>query len=222
MSDLNYEILDLGMVYYKDIIKNPSQLIKDIENLDEKYKIDKKSELTAVKPWVAWTYGQGNNKLMFCWQKFIPQVKDINKDDIYYNEQVNISSQLFSALDKTLNHYTTQIYPFAEKNIKSREQTMHLLRYDQTGHLPAHQDQGVSSRVLSVLLYLNDDYEGGEIEFRHSNIKFKPEAGSVLFFPSNFLYVHEVYPVTKGPRYALPNWYHNIPFDEKRDSTGAE
>jgi predicted 2-oxoglutarate/Fe(II)-dependent dioxygenase YbiX len=75
---------------------------------------------------------------------------------------------------------------------------------------------------LSVLLYLNDDYEGGEIEFRQSGLKFKPEAGSVLFFPSNFLYVHEVYPVTRGPRYALPNWYHNVPLDEKRDSTGAE
>jgi hypothetical protein len=99
---------------------------------------------------------------------------------------------------------------------------MHLLRYDETGHLPAHQDQGISSRVLSVLLYLNDDYEGGEIEFRHSGIKFKPEAGSVLFFPSNFLYVHEVYPVTRGPRYALPNWYHNVPLQQKRDSTGDE
>ena len=72
------------------------------------------------------------------------------------------------------------------------------------------------------LFYLNDDYEGGEIEFRHSGIKFKPKAGSVLFFPSNFLYVHEVYPVTKGPRYALPNWYHNIPTENKRNSTGDE
>lgn len=219
---LNYEILDLGMVYYKNIIKDPKQLIKDIEDLDLRYHNEHSPESTLVKPWVAWTYGDGDNKLMFCWQKFIPQVKDIKKDDIYYNEQINISSQLFGALDKTMKHYTTELYPFAEKNIKSREHTMHLLRYDQSGHLPAHQDQGVSSRVLSVLLYLNDDYEGGEIEFKHSNLKFKPEAGSVLFFPSNFLYVHEVYPVTKGPRYALPNWYHNIPFEHKRESNGDE
>ena len=80
----------------------------------------------------------------------------------------------------------------------------------------------MSTRVLSVLLYLNDDYDGGELEFRQSKIKFKPEPGSVLFFPSNFLYVHEVHPVTKGPRYALPNWYHNVPLSQKRDSTGQE
>lgn len=222
MLDFNHEVLDLGLVYYTDVIKDPDKLIKEIEDLDKKYLDDRKPELTSVKPWIAWTYGEGNNKLMFCWQKFIPQVKDLSPEDIYYDEQAHISSQLFGALDKTLHHYTTELYPFAEKNIKSREHTMHLLKYDDSGHLPAHQDQGVSSRVLSVLLYLNDDYEGGEIEFRHSGIKFKPKAGSVLFFPSNFLYVHEVYPVTKGPRYALPNWYHNIPFEMKRNSTGQE
>lgn len=222
MHEFDVEVLDLGLVYYTNVIKEPQKLIKEIESLDAKYKEDNKSELTAVKPWIAWTYGEGDNKLMFCWQKFIPQVKDLSPKDIYYHEQASISSQLFGALDATLKHYTTELYPFAEKNIKSREHTMHLLRYDESGHLPAHQDQGISSRVLSVLLYLNDDYEGGEIEFMHSKLKFKPKAGSVLFFPSNFLYVHEVYPVTKGPRYALPNWYHNIPFEMKRDSNGDE
>ncbi len=220
LPNFDYEILDLGMVYYKNIIKNPAQLINDIESLDKRF-MEEKNLKTSVRGWTPWKNDGGNNET-FCLQKFVPQVKHIKEDDVYRDEQINISSQLFGALDETLKHYSTQIYPWAEKNIKSREQSMHLLRYDISGHLPAHQDQGVSSRVLSVLLYLNDDYEGGELEFRHSNIKIKPEAGSVLFFPSNFLYVHEVYPVTKGPRYALPNWYHNIPFNEKRISTGAE
>ena len=220
---IDYEVLDLGIAYYKNIVNDPIGLINKIEELDKRYLSNSSNAMrTSVRPWTPWTYGEGENKKTFNMQKFIPQVKDLSPNDIYYNEQKHISSELFGALDRTLEHYTTQLYPFAEKNIKSREQTMHLLRYDKTGHLPAHQDQGISSRVLSVLLYLNDDYEGGEIEFRHSKLKFKPEAGSVLFFPSNFLYVHEVYPVTKGPRYALPNWYHNIPFDQKRDSTGAE
>ncbi len=222
MSNFNVEVLDLGIAYYTNVIKDPASLINEIEELDKRYQEDNTPVRTSVKPWVAWTYGEGANKLMFCWQKFIPQVEHIPLDDVYREEQISISSQLFGALDKTLHHYTTELYPFAEKNIKSREHTMHLLKYDESGHLPAHQDQGISSRVLSVLLYLNDDYEGGEIEFRHSNLKFKPKAGSVLFFPSNFLYVHEVYPVTKGPRYALPNWYHNIPLELKRDSTGQE
>lgn len=220
---LEYKILDLGMVYYKNIVNTPNELINKIELLNEKLiSFPENYKKTIVRPWIPWTYGEGSNKLNFCLQKFIPQVEDIPPNDIYLEEQKHISSELFGSLDITLKHYSTEIYPFAAKNIKSREKTMHLLRYDKAGHLPAHQDQGISSRVLSVLLYLNDDYEGGEIEFKHSNLKFKPEAGSVLFFPSNFLYVHEVYPVTKGPRYALPNWYHNISFANKRESTGEE
>lgn len=219
---LTYDILDLGMVYYKNIVKNPDELIKKIETLDEKYNNDKPNNIqTSVRPWVPWINDNGTNEI-FCYQKFIPQEQHISINDIYRDEQLFISSELFGALDITLKHYSTELYPFAEKNIKSREHTMHLLKYNESGHLPAHQDQGVSTRVLSVLLYLNDDYEGGEIEFRQSGIKIKPEPGSVLFFPSNFLYVHEVYPVTKGPRYALPNWYHNVPLSLKRDSTGQE
>lgn len=222
LQKFNYEILDLGLVYYKNMIKDPGQLIVDIEELDQRFCMDGMSSDTSVKQWIPWTYGAGDNKLMFCWQKFIPQVKDIHESDLYKEEQVWISSQLFAALDNALGHYSTEIYPFASKNIKSREHTMHLLKYDSTGHLPAHQDQGVSTRVLSALLYLNDDYEGGEIEFKHSGIKLKPEAGSLLFFPSNFLYVHEVYPVTNGKRYSLPNWYHNVPLSLQKGSTGEE
>jgi Rps23 Pro-64 3,4-dihydroxylase Tpa1-like proline 4-hydroxylase len=87
---------------------------------------------------------------------------------------------------------------------------MHLLKYEKSGHLPAHSDQGISSRVLSTVIYLNDNYSGGEIEFKHSQVKIKPKAGSIIFFPSNFLYVHEVYPITDGVRYSLPHWYHNM------------
>ena len=221
-NNIDYDILDLGLVYYKNILKNPDQLIEKIEHLDEKWHKDCPKEYeTSVRPWVPWKNDNGSNEI-FNYQKFIPQVRHVSPWDKYKEEQTFISSELFGALDITLDHYSTKIYPFAKKNIKSREKTMHLLRYDKTGHLPAHQDQGVSTRVLSVLLYLNDDYEGGEIEFNHSNVKIKPEPGSVLFFPSNFIYVHEVYPVTKGPRYSLPNWYHNVAGDQFRNSTGQE
>lgn len=221
-NKVDFEVLDLGLVYYKNIIKNPEILISEIEFLDKRLGEEKiSSSETSVRPWIPWKNESGN-KETFCLQKFIPQVKDIQETDVYKKEQTNISSQLFGALENTLTHYSTELYPWAEKNIKSREKNMHLLRYDYSGHLPAHQDQGVSTRVLSVLLYLNNDYEGGELEFKQSNIKIKPEPGSVLFFPSNFLYIHEVHPITKGPRYALPNWYHNVPLDFARYSTGQE
>lgn len=222
MHNFNYEVLDLGLVYYKNVIEDPAKLIKDIENLEHDYNLSSQKHDTQVAPWVAWRNDSAGTNEIFCWQKFIPQVQHIKEDDPFRDQQINISSQLFGALEKTLEHYSNVLYPFAAKNIKSRERSMHLLRYDQSGYLPAHQDQGVSTRVLSVLLYLNNDYEGGELTFRHSGITFKPEPGSVLFFPSNFLYVHEVAPIIRGPRYALPNWYHNVTEQFSRNSTGEE
>lgn len=220
-QDYSYEVLDLGLVYYKNVINNPQSLIKSIENLDTKLS-DENFNFTSVRPWTPWKNQSSVEQETFCMQKFVPQVKDIKDDDVFKNEQFFISSQLFGALENTLKHYSTKLYPFAEKNIKSREQTMHLLKYEKSGYLPAHQDQGISTRVLSVLLYLNDDYDGGEITFRQSNITIKPEAGGLIFFPSNFLYVHEVAPVTNGTRYSLPNWYHNIEQNGMNYSTGEE
>jgi len=206
---MNYKELSLGAVYYKNIIEDPQSVINKIEELEQKRNESEGYRSEFVKPWQAWDYNNGNKeKTIFCWQKFLPKPEDIKVDDLFYKEQFEISSILFDGLEKGLKHYFS-LYPYAEKNIKSREKTMHLLKYKESGFLPAHSDHGISSRVLSALLYLNDDYEGGNIRFPHAEINIKPEAGSLLFFPSNFVYVHEVDAVTSGTRYSLPNWYHN-------------
>ncbi len=207
--ELEYEHIAPGFVYYKNIINNPSEIIKNIEDLESKREQSQGYFSDSVKPWIAWDYDHGKNeKTVFCWQKFIPKPEDINKTDLFYDEQLAISESLFGSLELGLNHYF-KLYPYAQKNIKSREKTMHVLKYKESGHLPAHSDHGISSRVLSALLYLNDDYEGGEITFPHIGFSQKPKAGSLIFFPSNFVFVHEVNAVTSGTRYALPNWYHN-------------
>ena len=56
----------------------------------------------------------------------------------------------------------------------------------------------------SVLLFLNDDYEGGEIIVA-GNI-YKPAKGSALVFPSNFMFPHEVKTVTEGERWSVISW----------------
>jgi Rps23 Pro-64 3,4-dihydroxylase Tpa1-like proline 4-hydroxylase len=222
-KNLNHEVLDLGLVYYKNILSNTQQIIDNIEDLDERYiNSPELHNRTVVQQWSPWINDSAGTNEVFCWQKFVPTMEQISEDDAFKDEQRNISIRLHGAIDDALNHYSNALYPFAAKNVKAKEHSSSLLRYDKSGFLPAHQDQGVSTRVLSVLLYLNDDYNGGEITFRQSGVTIKPEAGSLVFFPSNFLYVHEVAPVTKGPRYALPTWFHNVPSHMIRNSTGQE
>ena len=212
MSDI--EILDLGLVYFKNAIKNPQQIIIDLENLDKKVLQHKlPSNQTKAETWKPWE----DNGQFFCLQKNLFPLKQINKKDFFYDELTDLADKLFTPLDVFMNKYK-EIYPFL--SIRSRDDIMRVLKYENSGYLPAHTDQGVSTRSLSVLIYLNDDYQGGNIVFPNSKVSLKPEAGSMIFFPSNFLYVHQIEPVTSGIKYSLPNWYHNVVEEKRYFSTG--
>lgn len=61
-------------------------------------------------------------------------------------------------------------------------------------------------RDYSVLLYLNDDFEGGELYFPRLDFRFKPREGLLVAFPSNYIYEHAAEITTSGMRYALVSW----------------
>jgi len=83
-----------------------------------------------------------------------------------------------------------------------------LLRYEETNKFHWHiDDHPIFPRVLSVSVFLNDDYEGGELEFKEFGIKVTPRAGEIIVFCSGFPYMHQVLPVTRGIRYAVVKWY---------------
>lgn len=82
-----------------------------------------------------------------------------------------------------------------------------VLRYAEGDQYKAHYDGNtLVGRAVSAICYLNDDYEGGEIEFVNFGVKIKPTAGTLILFPSNYAYSHIAHPVTKGTKYALVTW----------------
>jgi hypothetical protein len=82
-----------------------------------------------------------------------------------------------------------------------------LLKYTENSEYKQHSDSGKGyERIVSALLYLNSDYEGGELEFPFFNIKIKPQPGMLVLFPSNFAYSHIAHPVKSGTKYCLVTW----------------
>jgi len=63
-----------------------------------------------------------------------------------------------------------------------------------------------TDRDISMVFYLNDDYEGGDFVFPDLKIRVRPEPGMLVCFPSNHHYRHGVEPVTKGQRYSIVCW----------------
>jgi predicted 2-oxoglutarate/Fe(II)-dependent dioxygenase YbiX len=85
------------------------------------------------------------------------------------------------------------------------------LKYDKDGHYHAHVDTFINPndkecRKLTVLMFLNDDFEGGRLFLQNGHQKIYPPqgAGTCLVFPSFML--HGVEPVTKGIRRSIVTW----------------
>lgn len=66
-----------------------------------------------------------------------------------------------------------------------------------------HQDlnQNNNKLTMSIALSNPDEYEGGDLEFHHTEAPTRPEMGDVVIWPA--YYVHRVTAVTRGVRKVL-------------------
>jgi predicted 2-oxoglutarate/Fe(II)-dependent dioxygenase YbiX len=108
-----------------------------------------------------------------------------------------------------------RLYPFYTikfpKMTTEKINQIDLLKYTPGGKYEVHTDHFTTSiRHLSIIINLNDDYEGGDLIFTDQNKKeikrLKLSKGSIVFFPSNFMYPHSIQPITKGTRYSIVSW----------------
>jgi hypothetical protein len=59
---------------------------------------------------------------------------------------------------------------------------------------------------ISILVYLNDDFSGGEIYFPDRDVIISPKPGMLILFPGTKNYEHGVKKVESGIRYTLSIW----------------
>lgn len=120
----------------------------------------------------------------------------------------NVHNQMHVLLVSALSNYRKR-YGIAEE---LWHEGYNMLKYRGGEEYKAHYDGGTSTRrQVSAIIYLNNDYEGGEVEFVNFKIKIKPEPGMMLIFPSNYPYSHIAHPVKSGVKYALVTWTHDQP-----------
>ena len=76
-----------------------------------------------------------------------------------------------------------------------------------------HGDIQSSTRVILVMLYLNDVEEGGETEFLYQSRRIEPKMGRLVFCPAFFTHTHRGNPPLRGSKYMMNGWlqyYHEI------------
>jgi hypothetical protein len=83
-------------------------------------------------------------------------------------------------------------------------EAFNFIKYGEGQHFKEHHDHGFSYNcTVSLVAYINDDYDGGELYFRLQNLNIKPKAGDLYIFPSNFMYPHQAMPVHSGTKYSI-------------------
>ena len=136
------------------------------------------------------------------------------KTNIYWSQE----QELFDMV----GHYGASANRQGEWNLQTNAmESIQIGQYPTGGHYNWHVDglgiEPMSApgnefldgkvRKISFVLWLNDDFEGGEFEFHKSHIKnnvIKPKQGTILLFPSWVM--HRVKPVKKGTRYSAVSW----------------
>lgn len=92
-----------------------------------------------------------------------------------------------------------------------KQVSTHAQKWEEGAFAPFHSDNtdmegNPSAWEVSkfvCLLYLNDDYEGGELDFRDHGITIKPQVGVLITFPGGIDNVHAVNEVKNGTRHTI-------------------
>jgi predicted 2-oxoglutarate/Fe(II)-dependent dioxygenase YbiX len=86
-----------------------------------------------------------------------------------------------------------------------------LVRYRPGGRYVDHRDalDDAGPRALSIVCYLNDDFDGGATAFADPDLRVEPATGTAIVFAPTLL--HRAEPVTRGTKYAITAWYHALP-----------
>jgi hypothetical protein len=142
---------------------------------------------------------------------FIGEGRDlVNNINLDIRNVARLQLPLYAGIGATLTAIGLNVnHDFWQYDITHSNQAEFLM-YDVKGKYETHVDtfhaRSNETRKLTILVFLNDDFEGGKFYIANGHKRSYPEQkkGTVLIFPS--FMPHGVEPITKGVRYSIVTW----------------
>ena len=210
INDIEYIEIYPKVFVYRNILK-------DIEKM---YQTMKQSDIDAdgkyfLKKWTPWSH--------FGTYSSIKHTDEIDQNTINENrfiEEKEFADQAQAAYDKVIDHYVkinnvnlpdgwrfsgmSFSKYFDQIDTLSNKMTMQY----HTDHITSQKDMPGEKFFITCTMYINDDYEGGDIEFYVNGnlINHKPKAGDILVFPSTEPYYHGVKTIYNGQKFLVRNF----------------
>jgi hypothetical protein len=216
-----------NVIYIEDAFPESLDFIKNIEEFDknplthsvipkwlpwyESIPVKKSKNLTEndLDDWDRENWDEENGKKkLFNWDRL-----ETNFNKVWPRTNLEFDDEAHKIVESTVNIFHKRYLEVLDvwyqqtgnKKLEYVSKNYLVKKYNTGGYIPAHIDINPNDERntmdWSVLFYLNDDYEGGEIHFKESDILLKPTAGSVLFMPTNL--VHSGMSVKSGNKYFL-------------------
>jgi len=116
--------------------------------------------------------------------------------------------QLNQVLHQCLDQYMAEYEPLKESNLVFKQHRIQRTKAGAGYHVFHHERTVAQSceREIAALVYLNDEFEGGETEFLFCKKRVKPKKGSVVLFPAGFTHTHRGLMVLEGEKFAVATW----------------
>ena len=188
-----YDYVDLkndNVIYFKNCISLPNKYIEFLEELNEN-----KNSHEYIEKWKTWTASNDSSNI-YGEKKTISNFKNFKlSDDQNLNKRM---LYLINSVKETIFILSNRI----SNNVLIKD-SFSINKYYSDKNMGPHVDSYNEENFCNYtfLIYLNDDYEGGEIEFTELGIKIKPEAGSALIFPTTKPYFHQAHENKNGFKY---------------------
>lgn len=130
--------------------------------------------------------------------------KNARKSDVAFIDNIDIIDEKLKIYLKNLIH----IKGFEVTGLGPYQFTRYEVGEYYNWHTDSSKDDIYKDRFCSIVIQLNDEYEGGYLQLKDESgdntIQLDKGTGRMYIFYSNIR--HRVMPVTSGTRYSLVNW----------------
>tara|TARA_R100001129_G_scaffold44037_1_gene30260 strand:- start:106 stop:546 length:441 start_codon:yes stop_codon:yes gene_type:complete len=124
-------------------------------------------------------------------------IKDFN--DNFEQTKIYRNTRILRVMYKPVCDKLNSLFKFYNF---SNPYNMEIVLWDKKSKMDFHLDK--VGNKFAFIIYLNDEYNGGETII--DNIKIKPKTGRIVLF-SNGFYLHKVNEIKNKKRYTLIGWY---------------
>jgi hypothetical protein len=143
-----------------------------------------------------------------------PLQKEENNPNTFINVQDSECNSILSKAQQLLKSNIEEDFD----TLVSDEGIGTVVKFSIGWELPYHCDQwsnlptygGAPKRDISSIIYLSDDFKGGELVFPDLGIFIQPVAGSAIYFAGTEEYMHQVTPLLSGTRLTCTGFWGNL------------